>query len=150
MQRFFHTEGLSSAGHQQGMRDQRSALCRHIFRVADSLPKLPAPQFAAFLKLSIWTFIAPCWCVLFFRQVMVLENVKALLSQQTGCRATLNFLIQAGFSLSFCGRHFLRRSVFLESLTTAQPVGMPPARFGVALVHCSRQECGSSSYGLGF
>ena len=46
--------------------------------------------------------------------------------------------------VNFCAHHFFE----VVDCHLPASLGVPPARFGVALVHSSRQECGSSSYEL--
>ncbi|CAJ1388535.1 unnamed protein product, partial [Effrenium voratum] len=63
----FPCQGVSQAGHQEGMRDRRSALVKCVFDVWDKLPRA---------------------------RVAVMENVTALLSKSDGCRDIFNFILQ--------------------------------------------------------
>ncbi|CAK9011453.1 unnamed protein product [Durusdinium trenchii] len=63
----FPCQGVSVAGHQQGLHDPRSFLVAELFRIFDSMPK---------------------------GRLMLLENVSALLSTEENCRRLMHFIVQ--------------------------------------------------------
>ena len=85
-------QGVSSAGWQEGMQDCRSNLIERAFHCFDSLTQ-------GSLDLSllpICTHVSSLECIQHARQVMVIENVAALISKQANCREVFNYIHQAG------------------------------------------------------
>ena len=96
----FLCQDLSVAGSQSGMAGERSSLIKEVFRLADALPNLPATRNQIFVVM----FCRQIFFLMQFnlqttwlhRRCALLENVKALLSRQDGCRGLFNFIEQAG------------------------------------------------------
>ena len=93
----FVCQGISTAGHQLGMRDGRSSLIREIFRIYDFLPRAsdawrghkPDFIFAGQCRADV----EQCRSISFLlRRGLVLENVGALLSSQNNCRMVFNYV----------------------------------------------------------
>ncbi|CAK9007958.1 Uncharacterized protein SCF082_LOCUS9657, partial [Durusdinium trenchii] len=85
-------DGVSTASTQGGLKDHRTKLVCHIFRVFDTLPPKQ-------------------------RRVMYFENVKALLGKKRSMRQLFNYLVQAGCTKQFLSLKFtlkLRRNLFFE------------------------------------
>ena len=84
----FVCQGISTAGHQLGMRDGRSSLIREIFRIYDSLPRA-SDAWRGHRPDFIFASLSPGFLL---RRGLVLENVAALLSSQDNCRQVFNYV----------------------------------------------------------
>lgn len=78
----FPCQGISQAGSQQGLQDERSNLIQEVFLLFDRMPDACLSCIATGSMCSL-------------RQMLFLENVGALLSTQKACRDMLTFIQEA-------------------------------------------------------
>ena len=86
-------QGISCGGKQRGLRDPRSSLLRHVFRVFDTIPSKQRPK-----TLTKCSFISCSMETLFFRpsrRFLYLENVKSILTKQKDMQKVMHYLVQA-------------------------------------------------------
>ena len=126
-------QGVSSAGSQQGMEDDRSSLIKSAWECFDSLSQ----GCLDFGLVPIRSHVVLFQCVRRCRQVMVIENVAALLSKQASCRDVFNYIHQAGAHELGC-----------EFVAESPDPGVCEEEYEFALVQLAAFACGTTSGGL--
>ena len=126
-------QGVSSAGSQQGMEDDRSSLIKSAWECFDSLSQ----GCLDFGLVPTCSHVVLFQCVRRCRQVMVIENVAALLSKQASCRDVFNYIHQAGAHELGC-----------EFIPESPDPGGCEEEHEFALVQLAAFACGTTSGGL--
>lgn len=99
-------QGVSTASAQGGLKDKRTGLVKHIFRVFDTLPQKQQPrtQGSGFCRVCGFAVYSQ-WCSLtvvfgiflapfLMRRFLYFENVKALLGKKQSMRNLFHYVAQ--------------------------------------------------------